>query len=371
MCWVDRRYQTTNLIVRSRVIGTRDTAELVRRIQAEVAKVYPNWEAHVTGNSVLMNRAIDDIVNGQATSIGLTLLLIFLVLTVLFTSARIGLLALLPNILPTLVYFGALGAFGISLNGGTSVIAPIVLGIAIDDTVHYLVRFTRFAHRLLDERRAAVEALKVVGRPITYTTIGLCLGFLMLTSSDLRMQAEVGMMGAFALAAAWLSDFIFTPALCAGVRIATLWDVLTLNLGERPQESIPLLKGLSKSQARIVALMAEIREVVAGQRLISEGDKSDGMYILLDGELQVSIDRDGHRIPLNSHRRGAVCGEVGLYRSTRSADVDVTENARLLRLTDKDLNRLQRRYPRTAAQVLRNLNEILIERLVNATNRIS
>ena len=107
-----------------------------------------------------------------------------------------------------------------------------------------------------NDRKATLLAMKAVGRPVTLTSVGLCLGFLVLMNSELRMQAQVGIMASYALAIAWLCDFMLTPALCATVRFTTLWDALTLDLGKNPQESIPLLKGLRTSQARIVALMA-------------------------------------------------------------------------------------------------------------------
>ncbi len=226
--------------------------------------------ATVTGNAVLINETLASIVVGQARSVGLALLIVYAILSTMFMSSRIGFIALIPNIIPVAVYFGSLGFFGISLNPSTSLIAPMVLGIAIDDTIHYFARFNREIKRFADDKKATVAALKAVGRPVTFTSIGLCLGFLVLTTSELSMQVQVGIMASYALAVAWLSDFVLTPALCSSVRITTLWDVLTLDLGENPQESIPLLKGLRKSQARIVAIMARVVAVPAGERIITQ-----------------------------------------------------------------------------------------------------
>jgi predicted RND superfamily exporter protein len=132
--------------------------------------------------------------------------------------------------------------------------------------------------------------LGVVGRPMTYTSLALCVGFLVLTTSDLRMQAQVGGMASFALMVAWVSDFFLTPALCSQLRIATLWDVLTLDLGKKPQDTIPLLKGLSSFQARIVARMASIKNVKSGERLIEIGQPGKEMYTVGDRKLPASIE---------------------------------------------------------------------------------
>jgi CRP-like cAMP-binding protein len=244
----------------------------------------------------------------------------------------------------------------------------MVLGIAVDDTIHYFARFIREARRRLDEQRAAVSALKSVGRPVTYTSLALCLGFLVLNASELRTMAELGSLAAFALAFAWGTDFVLTPALC-GRLLATLWDLLTIDLGRDPQNSIPLFQGLSARQARIVALMASVWRVPAGHRLFETGEPGDALYVVIDGRLRVSLSRGGQSLELATYTRGGVCGEVGLFHEDRTADVEALEDARLLRLTESCFDELGRRYPRIAAVVFRNLNETLAARMAGATHR--
>jgi predicted RND superfamily exporter protein/CRP-like cAMP-binding protein len=367
---VDSRYQTTNIIVRSRTIQSDDMSALIAKINDRLAELPHHLTATVTGNPVLINETLSEIVVGQARSIGLALVIVYCILSLMFMSQRIGFIALLPNILPVAVYFGSLGFFGISLNPSTSLIAPMVLGIAIDDTIHYFARFSREVRRYADDRKATIAALKAVGRPVTYTSIGLCLGFLVLTSSELSMQVQVGIMAAYALAVAWLSDFLLTPALCASVRITTLWDVLTLDLGENPQESIPLLHGLRKSQARIVAIMSRVIEVPAGRRIITDGETGKEMYVVIDGRLRTTIAGEHGPVELATHSRGDVVGEAGLFFETRTANVDTVEDSRLLSITQENLDRLSRRYPYIATKVFRNLNKVLAKRLFTTTHRL-
>ena len=367
---VDSRYQTTNIIVRSRTIQSDDMSVLIAQINDRLAELPQHLTATVTGNPVLINETLSEIVVGQARSIGLALVIVYCILSLMFMSQRIGFIALIPNILPVAVYFGSLGFFGISLNPSTSLIAPMVLGIAIDDTIHYFARFSREVRRYADDRKATIAALKAVGRPVTYTSLGLCLGFLVLTSSELSMQVQVGIMAAYALAVAWLSDFLLTPALCASVRITTLWDVLTLDLGENPQQSIPLLHGLRKSQARIVAIMSRVIEVPAGRRIITDGETGKEMYVVIDGKLRTTIAGEHGPVELATHSRGDVVGEAGLFFETRTANVDTVEDSRLLRITQENLDRLSRRYPYIATKVFRNLNKVLATRLFTTTHRL-
>jgi hypothetical protein len=303
-------------------------------------------------------------------SITAALVVVYLVLAVLFTSFRVGLLALLPNVLPIAVYFGALGFSAASLNPSTSLIACLALGIAVDDTIHYLVRFNADARKTASEERATFSALSTVIRPVTFTSLALVLGFLVLTGSELRNQAQFGALAAFTMAVAWLADVTVTPALGAGVRIVTLWDVLRLDLGPEPQRSIPLFEGLTLRQARIFALMSDIQDREAGTRLMTEGEEGKDIYVLIEGKLLAWVDRDGERIELSTMHRGAVVGEVGYFAQKRTANVDALSDVRLIRFEPEDLERLRQRYPRTAAAVYANLNRIQAERLARTTRRV-
>jgi predicted RND superfamily exporter protein len=368
--FVDRSFQSVNVFVRARAPNSKAVSDLVDRVDAHLATLPDYVEARTTGDIVLLNRTLDDIVRGQAKSLTLALLVIFGILAAMFTSIRTGLLALFPNVLPIAVYFGALGVTGITLNPSTSLIACIALGIAVDDTVHYLARFNVDAKRLANEEQATRAALRDVILPVTFTSVGLCLGFLVLLTSRLESQAEFGALAAFTLAVAWLADVTVTPALASGVRIVTLWDTLTLDLGTAPQETIPLFAGLTQRQARIFALLSSVETVKAGDHLITEGEEGDEMFLIIDGTLVASLRRDGQRTVLSRMGRGQVVGEVALFYRRRSADVDAETDARLLRFGQADIARVQRRYPRIAATVLYNLNRIQAQRLVENTQRM-
>lgn len=368
--FVDSQYQTANVLVRTPALDSADLGEVVRRIERRLAALEPPLRGRVTGNLVLISKTNDEIALGQAVSVTSAFVIIFAIMSLLFMSVRMGLIAMIPNVFPVLLYFGVLGWTGITLNVTTGLVASIVLGIAVDDTVHFLSNFNRFARERASEREGVKATLMHVGRPVTTTTVALCLGFGILALSQLRQQAEFGYLAAGTLLFAGLADLIFNPALASRVKVVTLWDVLSLDLGEKPQEAIPVFKGFSGWQARIVALMTEIVELKAGQRLIQSGQKSDGMYVVVEGQLQSSVDRDGAQVPLNRHGRGDVLGEVGLFRGERTANVDCESDVRALRFDQENLARLQRRYPRTASKLLRNLSEVLADRLAAATARV-
>ncbi len=369
--YVDSRFRTANVVARASVDDTAATRALLARIEGRLRELPPSVDARITGSSVLLSRTVDRISSGQAQSLLAAMVVIWLVLSALFTSLRIGALALLPNVAPVLVYYGALGLFGVPLNPSTSLIACIALGITVDDTIHYLTRFNSEVRRSADEVAATYRTLAAELRPATFTFLSVCAGFLVLTTSELENQALFGWLGAATLAIAWVFDILLTPALFSGIRVVTLWDVLRLDLGARPQDEVPLFRGLSLRQARVFALLSDLREIGAGEPLMRAGEEGSDLYVVIQGELAAWVDRDGRRVELSRMSRGDVIGEVGLYARRRSANVVATTSAKLLRFDDGDLLRLARRYPRIAARVYSNLSRALAARLARVTPRVT
>jgi hypothetical protein len=196
------------------------------------------------------------------------------------------------------------------------------------------------------------------------------LGFLVLTTSETKSQQQFGLLAAFTMVVAWVLELTLSPALSSGIRLVTLWDLLALDLGPNPHHQIPLFEGLSPRQARIFALMASVVSVPAGERLMTHGTRGDEMFVVLDGELVASLERDGRRTVFSRMRRGDTVGEVALFHGERTADVDVSHDARLLRFGEAELTRLGRRYPRIAAKVYRNLNHVIAKRVVSTAQAL-
>jgi uncharacterized membrane protein YdfJ with MMPL/SSD domain len=368
--FVDPQQRIANVVARTPLTESSETRALVERIRERLAELPRRLQARVTGDAVLLQETVDDISRGQLESLGSAIFTIYLTLAAMLTSFRVGLFALLPNLLPLALFYGVLGLLDIPLNLSTSLIGAITLGIAVDDTVHYFARFALEARRLGSERAATVSTMRLLIRPVTFTTIAICLGFLVLTASELRYQVQFGLLSAFTLAAAWGLELTLSPALCAGLRLVTLWDLLRIDLGPNPQRSIPLFEGLSTRQSRIFALMSDLVTLPKGKRLFGEGERGDDMYVVIDGELSAGTTRDGRRVEYGTMKRGDVVGEVAFFSNVRSADVDVTADARLLRFDQADLERLVRRYPRIAARVSRNLNQVLARRVMNTAQRL-
>ncbi|MEQ8230165.1 MAG: MMPL family transporter [Gammaproteobacteria bacterium] len=208
--FADSAFASTLLQVRARQVASAELNALTRRIEARLEMLPADLRGRVTGSSVLIAKTLDDVTHGQVTSLLAALVPIALVLVALFRSLRLALLALLPNVLPIVAFFGILGWSGTPLNLSTSLVAAVVLGIAVDDSIHFFARLEAARRRGGD---ALEQALAAVLRPVTFTTAGLAFGFATLTTGSLVSQAEFGLLAAATLVLAWLLDLGFTPAL--------------------------------------------------------------------------------------------------------------------------------------------------------------
>jgi len=367
---LDAQYKTTAVVVRVTVDDARALAAFATRVDARLAALPEPLQASLTGSSLLATRTADQLSSGQWASVALTALLIWIILSIIFTSPRAAAFALLPNLVPVAIYYGLLQITGIGLTPTTCLIASIVLGISVDDTIHYMVRFNKEARARGNETEAVHHALREVLQPITLTMIALCLGFLVFTGSDMESQVQFGLLAAFTLFLSWLCDITLTPALASMVRIVTLWDILRLDLGQSPQHTIPLLSGLSLRQARTFALLSHLEKLPSGSRVITVGDYARDMYVIVDGQIEVWIEGSEGRKTLSTMGRGAVMGEAGYFGQRRTANADATSAVRLLRFDSQDLESLRLRHPRIAATVFRNLNRIQAERIARVTSML-
>jgi hypothetical protein len=363
--WLSSDSSLARVLVRTRLTSSSDivrTAEEVRRYGRE--HFPPKVTVRPTGSLILLNEATEDIVWGQIKSLGFALAVIFVVLSFMFLSAKVGLLSLLPNLLAILVLFGVMGWTGVTLNLGTSIIASIAIGIAVEDAIRYLARLSAEIQATHDQDLAIFQTVLTVGKPIIYASTALGLGFLTLLFSNFVPIQKFGILTAITIAAAFANDLVLLPALLATTRIITLWDLLYLKLGSNPQKTIPLFEGLRPWQAKIVTLMGEIKAFPKGRTLIRQGEMGNEMYVLIKGAAEVVLNSSDHPKRLNTLGRGDVFGEMGLIRHhERTADVIALEDVEVLAVNERFLTRIMRRYPRIASKIFFNISKIVSDRL--------
>jgi len=368
---VTQDFRRGNILVRTNLSGSKQIEDTLASIRGYAAAHFPaELRVHPTGSLVLLTGTTSDIVGGQIQSLSLALGVIFVVMALMFLSLRMGFLAILPNVLPIVIFFGVMGALGIYLNLGTSLIAAIALGIAVDSTIHYMARLNLELQGETDQSAAMVRTLCAVGPPIIFTTVALFFGFLVFAFSSFVPIQNFGILTGVTMVTALATNLVLLPALLATSKVITLWDAVGIKLGKDPAHTIPLFAGLRRGQARIVVLMGELKRYAPGQAIVKQGELGDEMFVILQGTTDVIAVSGEERRAITSLRRGEVFGEMALVRHTeRSTDVIAADNVEVLAINEHFLERLQTRYPRIASQVFLNLTRIVSDRLQRMTEQ--
>ncbi len=210
----------SNVIVRTGEVGSAAISGLTSDLQRVIGEnpLPGNLDVAVTGNAILLARSADGIAQGQPRSVALAALTILLVIALGLRSPRLGAVAMIPNLIPVLLFFGLLGLGAAPLSLPTSLIGCVALGIAIDDTVHFMVRYREERGRGASPEEAARKCTLLVGRPIAVTSLVLVAGFLVVTFSDFATLQEFGLLSAITMAICLLNDLVLLPALLVRFR---------------------------------------------------------------------------------------------------------------------------------------------------------
>jgi hypothetical protein len=194
-------------------IPITDTIEAVRSTAESVMDGH--GRISVTGDTSVFAAQASALVRSQLRSLSLAFILITGLLIVNLRSVRLGLVSLIPNIPPVALIFGMMGWTGISLDTVTVFAASVALGLAVDDTVHFLsqLKLEMGARR----EKAPIElcvrrAFDVTAKAMLSTTAVLFFAFLVLVVSPFRPVVSFGILGAASVLAALLADVIFMPS---------------------------------------------------------------------------------------------------------------------------------------------------------------
>ena len=204
-------------------ISTQEALDLENSAQEWLRKnAPPEMASHGASPLIMFShiamRNIDSMMKGTA----LALLLISAILIAVLRSFKLGLISTIPNMVPMIMTFGIWGWMVGEIGLAVSVVAPVALGIIVDDTVHFLSKFRRARMELGKSTEEAVRySFHTVGTALFLTSIILVCGFLVLTFSGFRMNVQLGFMTTISILCALLADFLFLPALLMKLDRAT------------------------------------------------------------------------------------------------------------------------------------------------------
>ncbi len=202
------------LVVTVRDDGSRATLAFLDRADAFLEREPPpHGSADLTGTVRMAHTFSFHVLRSFGPSIALALALIWLVMTALFRSARLGLVAMIPNVFPLVVLAGAMAVLGVPLKPSTILVFSIAFGIVVDDSIHLMSRYTHLLRQGLPTRRALRGALRQTGPALVISTIVVSAGFSLLMLSRFELLFLLGLLTAITAVTALAVDLLALPAL--------------------------------------------------------------------------------------------------------------------------------------------------------------
>ena len=344
----------------------------LRDLLVEKAPMFlPDLQFSYTGGGVLASESANNIAQGQINSVILALALVFVMLSMLFLSWKMGVIALFPNVITILVFFGSLGWLDIPIGVTISVIAAIALGIGVDDTIHFLSHYNEYANKLRNKRKASMKTVPVVGRAMLFSTMALAAGFILFSQSEMESVILFGTFTAFTLLACLAIDLTFLPSVVMETGLITVWDYVGLKFDDEFVKDIDMFENMSVREAKMASLMAYTVDMEPGKQLFSQGEIGEEMYVVLNGSISIFLENDESRTDLVRLEKGNTFGEMGLFRNAeRSASAEAYEKTRLLVINRDCLEPLKKRHPKIASKLFLNLANNLQSSLKETNERL-
>jgi predicted RND superfamily exporter protein len=211
---IDVDKSATRLTVTVKNISSNEMLALEQRAQQWLRENTPEMQATGASPSVMFAHIGHRNIKSMLTGTTVALVLISLLLIVALRSVKIGLISLVPNLTPAAMSFGLWGLLVGEVGLGLSIVTGMTLGIVVDDTVHFLSKYLRARReQQLCSPDAVRYAFSSVGTALWVTSLVLIAGFLVLTGSPFKLNADMGLLTAITIAFALAADFLFLPPL--------------------------------------------------------------------------------------------------------------------------------------------------------------
>ena len=210
--FVDYDFQHARMIIRSSMATPRGHRRVIDKARAYAASRLDHGTAEVTGIMALYADMEEYLLFGMIGGFAMAFTAVSLIMMVVLRSFRHGLLAMIPALLPITLILGMTGWAGVSVGAMTAMMGNVSLGIAVDNAIHMLSRYRRRRAGGSDAHEAVRYSVTVVGRPVAYTAVVLCLGFAVLGFSEMIPSRRFGLLTAAVLSTSLLASVLTLPA---------------------------------------------------------------------------------------------------------------------------------------------------------------
>ncbi|MEW8323201.1 MAG: MMPL family transporter [Candidatus Thiodiazotropha taylori] len=220
--FVSPDYSRARILVRHSISSSKQLNQAIENVRGFVSNtIDPRLNIEVTGESYLNSQAIDYMADGQLRSLLLMLGVIFIIIALTLINVRVGLVAVVVNVFPIAILFGVMGYFHIALDTGTIMVAAIALGIGVDHTMHFVVRYQRLINEGTPHIKSVMQVIRNESVPIVSTAVALAMGFTTLALSSFPPIALFGLLSAMVMLLSLIATFVITPLLLSNPWMAS------------------------------------------------------------------------------------------------------------------------------------------------------
>jgi len=211
--FVSRNKQATFIKTKTSDQGSYATFALNDSLYAYASSHFPDLNIAVTGKAHIIDMTNINVSEGMIWNLVIIVLFIFLMMSYVFKSFRLGFISLIPNILPLLAITAVVGWLDFGMNVATTIVYTIAFGIAVDDTIHFLARYKIEIGKGIENKQAIINALRTSGGAIMLTTIVLVAGFGVLITSHFYANYITGLLVCVGMITALACDLYLLPVI--------------------------------------------------------------------------------------------------------------------------------------------------------------
>jgi predicted RND superfamily exporter protein len=193
------------------IVDTSKDLEMIRFVESWWSNT--NYTASVQGQTAMFAYMQSDVTDTLIYSLSLAIFLVSIVMLFIFKRVKLLWVFILPNLLPVMLVVGLMGWLGINIDIGVAIAGAIIIGVAVDDTIHFLVKYFDARNRGLNLEESFDEVLRYAGKAIAFTTLILSLSFSLFAFSTFTPNENFGIVTASALIIAFIVDLLLLPAL--------------------------------------------------------------------------------------------------------------------------------------------------------------
>ena len=210
---MDEDYKTTFIHIELSGYDAKKIVKDLDSAKSYAAQIFPDAKTSIVGEVVNYAEMNGKLVNGLLRSFGGSFVIIAIMMILAFGSIKAGLIGMIPNVAPVLLIGGVMGYSGMPLDMITMIVMPMILGIAVDDTIHMNNHIKYGYERTGSYKKALLLSYREIGKTMGMTTFILCAMFFVFIFSPMGALHNVGLLSIIGLAAALIADYTLTTAL--------------------------------------------------------------------------------------------------------------------------------------------------------------